>query len=294
MITDWVEVAVTVTPETEEAISNALCELGSNGVVLTDPAHASGVVSGYLPAGGPIQEKLRAIRLLWNDLCKLGLAAGDCRMAVRSLPASDWTTGWQARFSPVRVTDRLVITPPWAPVPREAGRLVIEIVPGLAFGTGEHETTQLCLRALEQQVRTGDRVLDMGAGSGVLSITSALLGAREVIALDVDDVAVDSARENVRRNGVDDRIAVYHGSSDHPSITGLFRVIVSNTDARTLHGLVASLCRLLDRDGVLILSGVLNEERDTLVRRLADHALAVTHETTQGEWWAGVAVKRTA
>ena len=151
MVTDWVEITVTVTPDTEEAIANILCELGSNGVVTDAGTEESGTVAGYVPAGERIQEKLRSIRTLWQELCKLGLATGVCQIAVRSVPMSDWT-GWQARFKPVRVSDRIVVTPPWAPVSERENQVVIEIVPGLAFGTGEHETTRLCLHALEEHV----------------------------------------------------------------------------------------------------------------------------------------------
>ena len=295
MVTDWTEIAVTVTSETEEAIANALCELGSNGVVLTESAQGTGgVVTGYIPAGERIQYRLRAIRTLWNDLRGLGLATHDCRITVRTIPASDWTTEWQARFSPVHVSDRLVVTPPWVSVPARDDRIVIEMVPGMAFGTGEHETTRLCLRELEQHVRAGDRVLDVGTGSGILAIAAAGLGARAVIAVDVDDVAVEGARENIGRNGVDDRIRVYHGPIDHSAVTGTFRVIVSNIDARTLCDLPASFDRLLDTDGVLILSGVLKEERDLLVHSLESQAFTVTHDTTLGEWWAGVASRASA
>lgn len=295
MVTEWIEIAVTVTSETEEAITNALCELGSNGVVLTESTQETGgVVMGYIPAGERIQYRLRAIRTLWNELRSLGLATHDCQMTVRSIPASDWTTEWQTRFSPVHVSDRLVITPPWASVPAGDDRIVIEMIPGMAFGTGEHETTQLCLRELEQHVRTGDRVLDVGTGSGILAIAAARLGADAVIAVDVDDVAVDGARENIERNGVDDRIRVYHGSADHSAVTGTFRVIVSNIDAHTLCDLLASFYRLLDTDGVLILSGILKEERDLLVRSLKSQAFTVAHDTTLGEWWAGVAGRSSA
>lgn len=287
MVTDWVEITVTVTPDTEEAIANILCELGSNGVVTDAGTEESGTVAGYVPAGERIQEKLRSIRTLWQELCKLGLATGVCQIAVRSVPMSDWT-GWQARFKPVRVSDRIVVTPPWAPVSERENQVVIEIVPGLAFGTGEHETTRLCLHALEEHVAQGDRVLDTGTGSGILSIAAARLGADHVVAVEIDDVALEAALENVQRNDAEKDITLYLGSVDHPSVTGLFRVIVSNTETRTIRTLLSDFHRLLEPDGVLILSGVLQEESEALLHDILAQGFSLVKDTALGEWWSCV------
>jgi ribosomal protein L11 methyltransferase len=288
MITDWVEIIITVTQDTEEAIANLLCELGSNGVVMgAGKEVGSGTVAGYVPAGNRIQDKIRSIRTLWKELCDLGLATGACQVAVRSVPMSDWT-GWQARFKPVNVSDRIVITPPWAPVRERDKKVVIEIVPGLAFGTGEHETTQLCLHALEECVAPGDRVLDTGTGSGILSIAAAKLGADHVIALEIDDVALEAAHENVQRNDVVEVISLNLGSVDHPSVTGPFRVIVSNTETRTIRTLLSDFRRLLEPGGVLILSGVLQEESEALVRAIEAQGFSLMKDTALGEWWSCV------
>lgn len=294
-MSDWVEIQVVVTSEVEEAISNLLCELGSNGVVLVDGEHGAGSsVAGYIPAGERIHDKVKRIRELWEGLCGLGLADGDCRIAIRHLPASDWASGWQERFTPVHVSDRLIVKPPWASVSTRDDHITIDIVPGMAFGTGEHETTQLCLRVLDRMIRAGDCVLDLGTGSGVLAIAAAKLGAGSVTAVDIDEVAVDGARENVARNGVSDRVHVYWGGIDHPQVEGPYRVIVSNIDTRTLSRLFAALPPLLAPDGVLMLSGVLSMEGDEVVRSLSAHAFDVVQQATMGEWWGGVAVKRQA
>lgn len=294
-MSDWVEIQVAVTPDTEEAVSNLLCELGSQGVVLIDgESGARPAVAGYLQAGARIHDTVTRIRELWDGLCELGFVEGDCRVALRHIPARDWTTGWQARFQPVQVSDRLIVKPPWATVPARDDQIVIEIVPGMAFGTGEHETTQVCLRALDQTVKGGDRVLDIGTGSGVLAIAAARLGASAVTAVDLDDVAVDGARENVLRNGVSERVRVSCGGIDHASVDGPYRVIVSNIDTRTILRLAASFPSLLAPDGVLILSGALREEGDSVVQGLRAHRLDVRQQTTMGAWWGGVAVKRPA
>ncbi|MBT5875729.1 MAG: 50S ribosomal protein L11 methyltransferase [Candidatus Latescibacteria bacterium] len=285
MITEWVEITVPVTQETEEAVSNMLCELGSNGVVTDAGTGLRNNVSGYIPAGERIQDKLHRLRTLWDEMCKLGLATGTCDPIVRSVPISDWTS-WQANFKPVRVTGKIVITPPWASVAERVGQIVVEIVPGLAFGTGEHETTQLCLRGLERNLKTGDRLLDTGTGSGILAIAAVKLGADCVVALEIDDMALESARENVERNKVADSIGLYEGSINHTSVTGTFNVIVSNTESRTIRSLLSGFHALLKRDGVLILSGILREESAAVAAEVAAQGFAIFEDLADGEWWS--------
>lgn len=290
---DWVEINIGVTPEVEEAISNALWELGSNGVIQKEgdsPGFTKTVV-GFLPVDVELEGKVDRIRTLWNDLCQLGLAAGDCHIETRPVPTSDWTTSWQERFAPVHVSDRLIIAPPWIELaPTDAQIVIIE--PGMAFGTGEHETTQLSLRMLEREVRSGDRVLDIGTGSGILSITSVCLGAQSATAIDIDEETIENARDNICRNGVAEQVQVYAGQIDHPAVNGPYRVIVSNIDINTLVSLLPSFYALLTSDGVLLLSGVLINEEDTLTSRFETHGFLLRERYTQGEWWSGVGVRR--
>ena len=290
---DWVEINIRVTPEAEEAISNALWELGSNGVILKE-GEAPGItetVVGFLLQDADLAEKMDRLHTLWNDLGRLGLVTGPCRIEMRPVPVSDWTTSWQKRFAPVHVSDRLIVAPPWVTLPASDAQVVL-IEPGMAFGTGEHETTQLCLRMLEREVRTGDRVLDIGAGSGILSITSVFLGAQTATALDIDEETIENASDNIIRNGVSEQVQVFTGQIDHPAVNGLYRVIVSNIDIHTLVSLLSSFAALLTPDGVLLLSGVLIVEEDTLADSLDAHGFLLRNRYTQGEWWGGVAVQR--
>jgi ribosomal protein L11 methyltransferase len=287
---DWVEINIGVTPDTEEAISNALWELDSNGVIQKEGKVLgfTETVVGFLPKDVDLDDKVHRIRTLWTDLCRLGLASGDCSIEMHSVPLSDWTTSWQQRFAPVHVSDRLIIAPPWVELaPSEAQVVVIE--PGMAFGTGEHETTQLSLRMLEKEIQPGDRLLDIGTGSGILSITSVHLGAQTATAIDIDEETIDNARDNIRRNGVSEQVQVYTGQIDHPAVSGPYRIIVSNIDIQTLISLLPSFSALLTSAGVLLLSGILINEEDTLVSRLDAHGFLLRERYTQGEWWGGIA-----
>ncbi len=293
----WVEVTITVTPETEEAIANALWELGSGGVVQTGsgPSGSTGPherVTGFWPDRPGVNEKIDRITRLWEELRGLGMADGACRIATRRVSEDEWAGNWKARLGPVRVSDRLLVAPPWSEIPRGDGLLAVRINPGTGFGTGGHETTQLCLRQLEKRVRPGDRVLDVGSGSGVLSITAILLGATWATGVDVDPETIGNALENARLNGVGDRVDVYAGRMDHPAVDDRYRIIVSNISAASLTALLPGFSSRLHPEGELILSGLLIEEAPSFEATLTDRGFTLLERETRGVWWAGVAGRK--
>ncbi len=287
----WVEVTIAITPETEEAIANAFWELGSNGVVQSGGGLTGAFerVTGFWPDHPGLIEKLDRISNLWEDLRGLGLASGDCRITTRRICEDDWSGKWKKQVMPNQVSDRLLVAPPWSEVSRTDGLIVVRINPGTGFGTGGHETTQLCLRHLEKQIRPGDCVLDIGSGSGVLAITSALLGASRATCIDLDPETIGNARENIRLNGVANRVEVHAGRVDHPAVSGRYRIIVSNIDTASLSGLLPDFIRRLQPGGRLILSGLLTVEARSFETTLSNHGFTVLDRETRGEWWAGVA-----
>ncbi len=290
----WVEVTITVTPETEEAIANALWELGSDGVVQTvsGPGGSTGAfecVTGFWPDRTGVNEKIDRITRLWEELRGLGMADGACRIATRRVSEDEWAGKWKARVGPVQVSDRILVAPPWSEVPLADGLLAVRINPGTGFGTGGHETTQLCLRQLEKRTRPGDRVLDVGSGSGVLSITAVLLGASRATGIDIDPETIGNALENARLNGVGDRVDVYAGRMDHPAVDGRYRIIVSNISAASLTALLPGFSARLHPEGELILSGLLIEEAPSFEATLIDRGFTLLERETRGAWWAGAA-----
>ena len=290
----WVEVTIATTPETEEAIVNAFWELGSSGVLQSGSgpggsAGASERVTGFWPDRSGVNEKIDRITRLWEELRDLGMADGACRIATRRVSEDDWTGKWKARVGPVQVSDRLLVAPPWSEVPRSDGLLAVRINPGTGFGTGGHETTQLCLRQLEKRIRPGDRVLDVGSGSGVLSITAVLLGASRATGIDIDPETIGHALENARLNRVADRVDVHAGRMDHPAIGGRYRIVVSNISAASLTALLPGFSARLHPAGELILSGLLIEEAPSFETTLKDRGFTLLERETQGVWWAGAA-----
>ena len=285
----WVEVTIAVSPETEEAIVNAFWELGSSGVLQSGDgrAGASECVTGFWPDRPGVDEKLDRIAHLWEALRGLGEAEGPCRISTRRVAEDDWAGKWKAQVAPVRISDRLMVAPPWSEVPRSDGLLAVRINPGTGFGTGGHETTQLCLRQLEKRIRPGDRVLDVGSGSGVLSITAVLLGASRATGIDIDPETIGNALENARLNGVADRVDVYAGRLDHPAIDGRYRIVVSNISAASLTAMLPGFSARLHPAGELILSGLLIEEAPSFEATLKDGGFTLLERETRGVWWAG-------
>lgn len=291
----WVEVTIAVSPETEEAIVNAFWELGSSGVLQSGRgrAGASERVTGFWPDRPGVDEKLHRFAHLWEELRNLGMAVHACRISTRRVAEDDWDGKWKAQVGPVRVSEGLMVAPPWSEAPRSDDLLVVRINPGTGFGTGGHETTQLCLRQLEKRIRPGDRVLDVGSGSGVLAITAVLLGASRSTGVDVDPETLGNARENARLNGVAGQVDVYAGRVDHPAIDGRYRIVVSNISAASLKAMLPGLAARLHPSGELILSGLLIEEAGAFETALASQGFSLLERETLGVWWAGAAVPAT-
>lgn len=198
----------------------------------------------------------------------------------------DWAHLWRAGLAPRRVTERLVVTPSWCAPDERAGDLVITVDPGMAFGNAEHGTTRGCLRLLDECVSPGERILDVGAGSAILSIAAALFGADHVRAVEMDELAVPTARENVTANGMDGRVTVELARLDAEAIAALgpHDGVVANIEAGHLKPLVPGLVAATRRGGWLLLSGILDGE-EAEMRRLAEERGATWRRTdADGEW----------
>ena len=301
----WQELTITVSREAEEAVSNILIDLGSQGVAIDDSADYLGQVdqygelfpeveqservriTGYYPDSVDIEDIAAQANERLAELDGFGLETGDIELTRQELAEEDWADNWKKYFEPARITHDLTIVPSWTDYEVTTGEKIIKLDPGMAFGTGTHPTTKMSLFALEQVLRGGETVLDVGTGSGVLSIASSLLGAKEIFAYDLDDVAVRVAQENIALNAGTENIHVAAGDL----LKGIdieADVIVANILADILVNLTDDAYRLLKDEGYLIMSGIISEKWN-LVRESAEAAgfFLETH-MIQGEWNACV------
>ncbi len=297
--TPWAEVRITIPKRAQEALANFLMERGSSGIVIEEPEGKEGfeVMKAYFPfplmiEAQSISRYLEAIREFFPEICPSGVE-------IRSFAERDWMEGWRAFFKASQPGRRIIVKPPWIRL-RSRGMIVIDIDPGMAFGTGTHSTTRLCLRALENALtggydlptrggRTPHSVLDVGMGSGILSIAAAKLGARHVLGIDVDQRAIDNARRNIRINKVRGRIRMRRATISQ--IGEQFDLVVANIDAKTIEEMRFSLMDCVAAGGLLILSGVLDGEVDLLRKLFPDGSFALI-EVTQEEGWACVVFTR--
>jgi len=204
---------------------------------------------------------------------------------------SDWKDNWKEYFKVARITDRLVIKPSWEEYePENPEDLIIEIDPGMAFGTGTHATTSLCLKLTEKYLKPGDAVLDVGCGSGILSIAAALLGAGCVLGVDIDPVAVPIARENVALNGLSDRIEIREGDLTK-GLDFQGNLVLGNLMADLVMMLSDDVAAHLKEEGLFISSGILTEKKDQVAKHMESRGFEILEVLEQDEWCA-IAAKR--
>jgi ribosomal protein L11 methyltransferase len=219
----------------------------------------------------------------------LSTAGIEATVTTRGVAEEDWAESWKEHFHVERFGEHVVVVPSWRAYEAAPGEVVVRLDPGMAFGTGQHETTRMCMEALECAVQRGARVLDAGCGSGILSLVAAKLGAAEVIAVDIDDVCVRVTDENALANGVDAIVQVRRGSLgaawpfDLPA-SHRFDVVVANIIARVIVEMAPSLVDALAGGGRLIVSGVI-EEREAVVRRaLEAEGARIEQVRAMGDW----------
>jgi ribosomal protein L11 methyltransferase len=276
----WLEFAVEVPREAEEAAADTLRRFAPRGVAI-EPTGESVVVKAWLPDGADIARQRRAVRR--------ALASLPATVRTHWLREEDWAEAWKAYFPVLRISPRLVICPAWRSYRARRGETVIRLDPGMAFGTGQHPTTAMCLRALEETVRPGADVLDLGAGSGVLALAAARLGAASVLALDNDPQAVQAARQNMRLNGLEAVVRVEEGTLE--GALGPFDVVVANINAPVIVELAGAMAATLRPGGTLIAGGFSEARSEEVAAGLSAAGLTVERTLSDGEWRTLVGVR---
>ena len=306
----WAEVSVDTSHEAMDLVSEILQELGAAGVVIEDPALLneyirSGLwdytdlreseetevvrVKAYWALDEELEGKLQTLAARLDGLASNGIDKGAGAVSWKAVADEDWAETWKEFFHTEKIGARTVIKPTWEEYEAKAGEIVVELDPGAAFGTGQHATTSLCIRALEDLVRPGMTVFDVGTGSGVLAIVAAKLGAKRVEAVDFDTVAVRVARENVRQNGAEDVVRTER-SDLLKSVAGEADLIIANIIADIIVRLFGEVKGSLAAGGTMLLSGIIEDRLADVVEAAGQHGFSV-EKIEQEKGWAAVIVK---
>ncbi len=313
---EWMEYTILTTTEASELISQVLLDAGSGGTMIQDRNDVAAnqrpegqwdiideaiarrigedvKVTGYFEVDEKLADRLAFIESELRRLrgMDLGMDLGKLTHADSVVAEQDWTESWKAAFKTFRLGERMVIKPSWERARLRPGDHVIEIDPGMAFGTGTHETTGMCVRLVEKYVKTGDRVIDIGTGTGILAIAAAHMGASRVLATDLDAVAVRVAAENVRLNGFADVIDVRCGNLLEV-VDASGDVVIANIIADVIIALAEPVRRHVVPGGVFICSGISAERRQDVLDALADADYEVLDVLAEGEWCAMAARRR--
>jgi ribosomal protein L11 methyltransferase len=296
----WLELSVTCDAEAVESVAELFAARGFNqGVVIEEPftqdpdgdnfavdQNGPVVVRTFLNQSDVDPAELDEIR---HALWFLGQLRSIGELEIREREEEDWANAWKAHYSVHRVGRRVLVKAPWHDFTAAPDDVVVELDPGMAFGTGLHPSTQVCMEAVEDELRAGDRVLDVGVGSGILSTAAALLGASTVDAVDIEPVAVRAARDNAERNGVGDIVHVELGSIDQREMaTNRYDLVVANIIARILIELAPALATAVRPGGILILGGIIDVKEDSVREAFAGEGLLLERRKQCEDWVAFV------
>lgn len=310
---EWNEVRIVVPLEAMEAVSAILYDMDVKGISLEDPRdlliQTAGpltwdfadmnifpegpeavVIRAYFPDTENIGQQVEHIKARIAELKTFGIANEPFRVESKAVREEDWASSWKKYYKPFRVGKRIVVKPLWEEYAKAPGELIIEMDPGMAFGTGSHETTRLCLELLQEYIQGGERVIDVGTGSGILAISAAKLGAGDVLAIDLDPVAVDSARRNAELNGLAS-LRVKQGNLLDEAGEEPAAVIIANIIADVLIALAPDLKRLLKPGGIFIGSGIISQREEAVLAALEQNGFRILQRLDENDWRA-VAAQR--
>jgi ribosomal protein L11 methyltransferase len=303
----WVHFKLYTQPELAEALSNYLTEMGAQGVfeeflqtgvsdVPEPEPQDERVLNAYFPSGTEDEKHLSDLQSYINNLAELFPELKKPTFNTEVIIDPQWGEVWKRFFKPLRITKNIIVKPSWERYSATGRETVIEIDPGMAFGTGQHPSTSMCIEAMEEILlkdRTFQkwRVLDVGTGTGILGISAAKLGASSVMCVDIDDQAVEIAHKNVAVNHVGDRVVIVN--SDVAKIKGTFELIVANLTAETLIKIKSHLVKMMEKGGYLVISGIFEKNRQDVERAFTRDDL-ISHKVIADKEWVCYVYKKPA
>ncbi|AGK54978.1 50S ribosomal protein L11 methyltransferase [Bacillus sp. 1NLA3E] len=309
----WSELSIHTTNEAIEPISNILHEAGASGVVIEDPFELSKervdrfgeiyqlnpddypeegvIIKAYIPINSFLGETVEEIKDAINNLILFNIDIGKNNVTISEVNEEEWATAWKKYYNPVKISERFTIVPTWENyTPVGSDELIIELDPGMAFGTGTHPTTVMCVQSLESTIKSGDNVIDVGTGTGVLSIAAALLGAEKVTALDLDEVAVQSASLNIKLNKVKDFVTVAQNNL-LDGIVGPVDIVVANILAEVILRFTDDVARVVKKGGYFIASGIIQQKKEQVKDGIINAGFTIEETLVMEDWVAIIAKK---
>lgn len=301
----WIEVRVITKSEALEPVSGIFYSLDCKGVAIEDPEDILGreqgpltwdfadinvlehkgkvaVVKAYFAEEDNIEEILGYVNEKLVELKEMGIDLGEAKVEHEKMYEEDWANTWKQYYKPSKVGEKIVVKPIWEEYEQKEGELVVNLDPGMAFGTGTHETTRMCIQALEKYVKEESTVFDVGCGSGILAIAAAKLGAKLAVGVDLDPVAVESSIENVGYNNLNN-IEILHGNLVEV-IDGKADIVVANILSEIICILTDDVKRVMKDGGVFITSGIIHDRVDMVCEKLEATGFEVIEKNRDGEW----------
>ncbi|SDZ19741.1 [LSU ribosomal protein L11P]-lysine N-methyltransferase [Proteiniborus ethanoligenes] len=302
----WIEIQIKTTSEAVEAVTSILYEVGAGGLAIEDPndiiSYANSdenwdfieaslleqqydgvIVKAYFPESEDLIDKIELIKQNVEKIPQFNLDKGLGEVTTTEVYEKDWADSWKKYYKPKKIGDRIVIKPSWEEYEVEDNDIIIELDPGMAFGTGTHETTIMCIKQLEKYVNEGNVVFDIGCGSGILSIAAAKLGAKKVIGVDLDELSVKVSNENAKMNKVENIVDIKHGNL-LDVIKEKADLVVSNIVAEIITVLSKDVTKFLNKEGIFITSGIIHEKTQTVKEAMIEEGLEILDTVTMGEW----------
>ena len=290
----WLELSVRTPPEFVEPLSQIFYRYGHGGVAVEveggfnpDEGEALtgdewAVVTTYLPMNNSLADRRSRIDV---GVRLVAHVSDISPLREREVEEEEWQDSWKEHFHVLRVSRRIIVCPTWREYTPQDGEAVIMLDPGMAFGTGHHPTTRMCLEQLDALVEPGMDVLDVGCGSGVLSIAAARLGARHVFGLEIDSVAVNVAKQNVRDNGAEHTVRVVQGTLPHPDVKrSAYGIAVANISAKVVSEITTYMVNAVQDGGKVVTSGILLENKGVVEQALAEAGATLEQTLVDGDW----------
>lgn len=301
----WNEIKIVLKEEDLEYIQGILYSMDVKGISIEDPNDMLGreegpltwdfadinifeygkdkaVVRAYFNIDVDVKEVISEIETRIENAKEFDVNIKDYEIFSEEVNEKDWANEWKKYYKPTKVGNRFVIKPLWEEYEAKGDEIILNMDPGMAFGTGTHETTRLCLEAIENYMKKDTRVFDIGTGSGILAIGASLLGAKNVVGVDLDIVAVDSAKENVKYNHLEN-VEILHGNL-MDVVDGTADIIVANIIAEVILILIDDVKKMINEDGVFISSGIIREKEKMVTDALHEKGFSIKEVRREGEW----------